>query len=153
MNRDDRNKLKRAIQAYDCCIRKADCIFERKIEEMRDSESDKIDRLPQALSSSRMAEELDDAVGMLDSIIENAQSIIEQLDEILASSDVSSCYSDTKPENAVNAKGKKDVSFHALLPTSLVLKLKEESHLTGISMNELVCQAISTKILIADQTE
>jgi len=146
MNRDDRNKLRRVIRAYDCCIRKADCIFEREIEEMMDSESDKIDRLPQALSSSLMAQELDDAVEMLESIIENAQSIIEQLDEILASSGVSSCYSPSKPENAINGKDKKDVSFHALLPKSLLLKLKEESHLTGSSMNELVCQAISKEL-------
>lgn len=143
MNRNDRNKLKRIIQAYDCCIRKADCIFERNIEEMRDSESDKIDRLPPALSSSSMAEELDNAVEMLDSIMENSQSIIGQLDEILASSGVCSSYSDTRLENAINVSGKRDVSFHALLPACLVLKLKEESQLTGVSMNELVCQAIS----------
>lgn len=146
MNRDERNRLKRAVKAYDCSIRQADAIFEKSIDEMKDLESDKIDRLPQSLSSSMMAEGLNEAVEMLDSIMENAQTIIEQLDEILTTTDVASCYTSSSRKNTGNVTDKRDTSFHALLPSSLLLRLKEKSQRTGESMNELVCQAIQNNI-------
>ena len=36
MNRDGLNKLKRIVQAYDYSIRRADGVFQKIIEEMRD---------------------------------------------------------------------------------------------------------------------
>lgn len=146
MNRDERNRLKRVVKAYDYSIRQADDVFERIIDEMKDMEANKIDRLPQSLSSSIMAEELNESAEMLDSITENAQTIIDQLDEILTTTGTTSCYHFSNRKTTVNVSDKRDSSFHALLPSSLLTRLKEKSLTTGLSVNELVCQAIQNSM-------
>lgn len=67
--------------------------------------------------------------------------IIDLLDEILDDSGVCSDFTALTCKTRI-ASGKKDASFHALLPSSLLERLRDESLRTGISMNEIVCQAL-----------
>lgn len=142
MNRDGLNRLKKLVQTYDYNIRQADFFFQRNIEMMRDDETDKLERIPESLQSTRKAADIADAETMLNSLLVNAENIINELDEILTSSDVSSVFSYPKEEKAISNEDKKDVRFQALLSSSLVAKLKQEASLRGLSMNEIVNRAL-----------
>lgn len=148
MNRNDSNKLKRIVQAYDYSIRRADSSFQRDIAQMKANEEEKLDNLPESLQSSKKAEALEDAAEMLQTLLDNAESITDTLDETLTSSSVSSIFVSTARETSPSSTGKKDVRFQALLSSRLFTKLKEESAQRGLSMNEIVCQALTKELLI-----
>jgi predicted DNA binding CopG/RHH family protein len=67
------------------------------------------------------------------------------LDDTLSEADVSSDYKQVARQTKITLD-KKDASFHALLSSSLLKRLKEESERTGLSMNEIVCQALLNKL-------
>lgn len=148
MNRNDLNRLKRIVQAYDYSIRHADSSFQRAIEEMKANEEEKLENLPESLQSSKKAEALDDAADMLQTLLDNAESITDTLDETLTSSSVSSIFASTVRETTPSSTGKKDVRFQALLSSMLFTKLKEESAKRGLSMNEIVCQALTKELQV-----
>lgn len=143
MNRDDRRKIKRVVQDYDRNIRTAHADFEKTIGILQFRESGKLNALPPSLESSPTADNLTEAVEMLTTILKKDEEITELLDEILCETGVSS---DFVPVTVTNkdkiVSTKKDVSFHALLPSNLLKRLREESLRTGLSMNEIVCQAL-----------
>ncbi len=142
MNRDERNKLDRATRAYDYAIRQADYFFEAVLEQMRDAEADKIDRLPWALQDSHLAEQLNDAVDMLDTLLDETLAVIEMLDEILSTVEIRSNFTATSSGGVAKTMDKRNAGFHALLPASLYSRLKTESFKIGASMNEIVCRAL-----------
>ncbi len=141
MNRDERRRLKRVIQNYDRSLRTAHSDLEREIDLMKYKESGKLAALPSSFESSPIADNLAESEEMLSSILKKDEKIIDLLDDILFDSGVSSDFTSVAYKTKVTT-GKKDVSFHALLPSSLLKRLKEESLQTGISMNEIVCQAL-----------
>lgn len=142
MNRDDRNRLCRAARAYDYAIRQADSLFEAVLEQMRDAEADKIDRLPWSLQDSHLAEELNDALDMLDTLLDETLAVIEMLDEILSTVETTSNFIATSSGGEAKTLDKRNAGFHALLPASLYSRLKAESFKIGASMNEIVCRAL-----------
>jgi len=141
MNRDDKRRLKKAVQAYDRNLRKAYYSFESELCKMHDEEQEKIDSLPSSFESSSLAEKLSDNVDMIDDVLGKAEEIMNTLDEILLAADVSSGYN-PMARNTEIAADKKDESFHALISSSLLKRLKEESSSTGLSMNEILNQAL-----------
>ncbi len=141
MNRDEKRSMKRVIQNYDRSLRTAHSDFEKEIELMRYKESEKLAALPSSFESSPIADNLTESAEMLGSILKKDEKIIDLLDDILYDSGVSSDFTAVTCKTKITS-GKKDVSFHALLPSSLLKRLKEESLHTGISMNEIVCQAL-----------
>jgi len=130
------------VQTYDYSIRLADSTFQKNIEEMRCEEEAKHNRLPESLQSSKKAEDLEEAEAMLEALLENAGNILEELDEILSSSGFSSVFSLPAGESEITSGDKKNVRFQALLPSSLVSRLKKEATLRGLSMNEIVNRAL-----------
>ena len=141
MNRDDKRRMKRIIQNYDRSLRTAHCDLEKEIELMRYKESEKLATLPSSFESSPTADNLTESAEMLSSILKKDEKIIAILDEILYDTGVDSNFTAVTCKTKITS-GKKDVSFHALLPSSLLKRLKEESKRTGISMNEIACQAL-----------
>ena len=105
---------------------------------MKANEEEKLDNLPESLQSSKKAEALGDAAEMLQTLLDNAESITDTLDETLTSSSVSSIFVSTTRETSPRSTGKKDVRFQALLSSVLFTKLKEESAQRGLSMNKIV---------------
>ncbi len=149
MNRDGLNKLKKIVQAYDYSIRRADSLFQKSIEEMRDDEETKQENLPESLQSSKMAESIEEATTMLESLLENAMNIIDELDEILSISGVSSCFMAPQAETLLSTPSdRKNVRFQALFSSSLFSKLRQESALRGLSMNEIVIRALMKELPI-----
>lgn len=141
MNRDDKRRLKKTVQAYDRNLRKAYYSFESELGKMHDEEQEKLDDLPSSFESSTLAEKLSDNVDMIDDVLDKAEEIMNTLDEILLAADVSSGYIPMARSTEI-AADKKDVSFHALISSSLLKRLKEESSNTGLSMNEILNQAL-----------
>lgn len=148
MNRNGVNRLKRVVRAYDYSIRQADSSFQRDIEEMKAEEESKAENLPESLQSSKKAEAIEEAVEMLETLLDNAENILDTLDEILSSSSVSSIFTSTEREMTTSSTGKKDVRFQALLSSTLFTKLKEESARRGLSMNEIVSRALTKELLL-----
>lgn len=148
MNRNGVNRLKKVVQAYDYSIRQADSSFQRSIEEMKAEEETKMENLPESLQSSQKADALEGAAEMLGTLLDNAESILDTLEEILSTSSVSSIFTPTARETRATSTDKKSVRFQALLSSSLFMKLKEESARRGLSMNEIVGQALTKELLI-----
>ena len=145
MNRDERRRLKRVIQDYDRRLRTAYFEFESEVSAMKDNELEKLDSLPPSFVSSPVAEMLTETVDMINNILEKGEEIIDVLDEILSFVEVTSAYTPA-PQKTKIIPEKKNVSFHALLPLSLLKRLKEESLCTGVSMNEIICRALSNEM-------
>ncbi len=141
MNRDEKRMMRRVIQSYDRNLRNAHIDFEKEIGKLQYKEETKLSALPSSFENSPIADNLNEASEMLKSILKIDDKIMSLLDDILYESCVSSDFK-TVTYNTVITEGKKDVSFHALLPSSLLKRLKEESLRTGISMNEILCQAL-----------
>ena len=141
MNRNDKRRMTRVIQNYDRTMRTAYAEFEREMDDMKDEESRKQDNLPSSFETSPVAENLSTSFEMLETALGKAEDIIDTLDEILDDTGVSSDYTCVTRTTKVIPE-KKDVSFHALISSSLLKRLKEESQRTGLSMNEIVCQAL-----------
>lgn len=141
MNRDEKRRLKSVVKAYDVSLRQAQSRFVKEITAMKEKESDKLENLPSSFESSALAEQLEESEGMLDSLLTKAEEITDALDEILDAAELSSAYNPTTSETTI-ALGRKDARFLALFPSSLLKRLKEESTRTGLSMNEIVCQAV-----------
>lgn len=78
-------------------------MFQKSIEEMRDDEETKQENLPESLQSSKMAESIEEATTMLESLLENAMNIIDELDEILSISGMSSSFMAPQAETLLSA--------------------------------------------------
>lgn len=145
MNRDERRKVKRIVQDYDRSLRSAYEDFEREMSIMKDNESEKISSLPSSFEEAPIADKLRDSVDMFSTILEKSENIMEALNDILDAADVKSVYSTGTRKTKIVSE-KKDVSFHALLSSSLFKRLKEESLRTGLSMNEIISRTLSKEL-------
>jgi predicted DNA binding CopG/RHH family protein len=142
MNRDDKRRFKRVVKTYDRSVRLVQSVFEKEVGEMKEKESEKLENLPQSFESSALAEQLDESAGMLESLLDKAEEVTDALDEILSLADMKSDFTAITQETTIT-HGKKDARFLALFPSSLLKRLKEESARTGLSMNEIVCRAVT----------
>ena len=142
MNRDEKRIMRRVIQKYDSSLRNVHDDFEREIGILQYREDSKLKALPQSFENSSLAYNLTEASEMLGRILKMDEKIIDLLDDILYASGVTSSFKHVSSKTKV-VREKKDVSFHALLPSSLLKRLKEESLLSGLSMNEILCQTLT----------
>ena len=145
MNRDEKRAMQRVVKAYDRRLRTVHTEFESEISWMKDKENDKLDNMSSSFESGRVVDQINDSIQTLTNILEKADEIITALDDILSEADVSSDYKQVTRQTKVTLD-KKDVSFHALLSSSLLKRLKEESQRTGLTMNEIVCRALVTEL-------
>ncbi len=141
MNRDERRRFKKVVKGFDSSLRLAQSAFVKELTVMKEKEAGKLENLPESFESSALAEQLSESEDMLDSLLSRAEEIMDALDEILEVAEVDSVFNPVAPETAIT-QGKKDARFLALFPSSLLKRLKEESVRTGLSMNEIVCQAV-----------
>ncbi len=145
MNRDEKRMMRRIVQGYDRSIRNAHDDLEREISKLQYREESKLQALPASFENSPTADNLTEASDMLKRILKDDEKIIDLLDDILYESNISSDYKPVACKTTINME-KKDVSFHALLPSSLLKRLKEESRITGLSMNEILCRSLKVAL-------
>ena len=75
--------------------------------------------------------------------------IIDELDEILSISGMSSSFMAPQAETLLSTPSdRKNVRFQALFSSSLFSKLRQESALRGLSMNEIVIRALMKELPI-----
>ncbi len=149
MNRDEKRAMKRVVKAYDRGLKTVHTEFESEISWMKDKENDKLDNMSSSFESGRTVDQINDSIDMLTNILRKADEIMDALDDILSEAGVSSDYKQVTRQTKIELD-KKDVSFHALLSSSLLKRLKEESQHTGLSMNEIVCQALLKELKDSD---
>ena len=82
---------------------------------------------------------------MLENLLRNAEAVETAVDDLLDTADVSSDFSPERKMKTVSA-GRKGVSFHAILPSVLLEKLRIESRISGLSMNEILCRALLNEL-------
>ncbi len=145
MNRDEKRAMQRVVKAYDRGLRSIHSEFEDEINRMKDKENDKLDNMSSVFESGRAVDQINESIEMLNNILGKADEIITDLDDILSEAGVSSDYKEV-PRRTKIIPEKKDASFHALLSSSLLKRLKEESKRTGLSMNEIVCQTLQKEL-------
>lgn len=141
MNRDDRKAMQRAVKTYDRGLRTIHTEFETEISWMKDNENSKLDNMSPSFESGRTVDQINESIQKLTNILEKADEIITALDDILSEAEVRSDYKGVTRKTKIIPE-KKNVSFHALLSSSLLKRLREESQRTGLSMNEIVCQSL-----------
>ena len=145
MNRDEKRAMQRVVKAYDRGLRSIHSEFEDEINRMKDKENDKLDNMSSAFESGHTVDQINESIEMLNTILGKADEIITNLDDILSEAGISSDYKEVARRTKIIPE-KKDASFHALFSSSLLKRLKEESFHTGLSMNEIVCQALQKEL-------
>lgn len=143
MNRDNRIKLKSAYTDFDREVRRAAYMFSNEIEQMKEEEEEKLDRLPSQLRDSSKGEQLDESISKLSDVLDRIDDIASSVDDIADALEAESKFiapSIDKP--ATISPGRKGRSFHALFPESLLQALKDRSATSGLSMNEIVCRTL-----------
>ncbi len=141
MNRDGRARLRNSTRAYVGIVRQAVHTYTGILEDMLNDEQDKYDRLPEQIQSSSKGEQLSEAIEMIEELLSDVKNMDDVLDDIPTKADVTVSFSPYM-EKEVLMDEKRDLSFHALIPSSLMRRLKEESKKTGLSMNEITCRAL-----------
>ncbi len=141
MNRSGRAKVSNLVRDCDRKIRQALYVFNSEVESIRDDESGKFDNLPQQIRDSSLGENFTEAVEMLEELMENSERIESSLDELIDAAGVQSSFTPELKEKKVST-GRKGISFHAIIPSDLMEKLRSESLLQGLSMNEILCRSL-----------
>lgn len=141
MNRDGRARLRNSTRAYVGIVRQAVYTYTGILEDMLNDEQDKYDRLPEQIQSSSKGEQLSEAIEMIEELLSDVKNMDDALDDIPTKADVTVSFSPYMEKEVLMGE-KRDLSFHALIPSSLMRRLKEESEKTGLSMNEITCRAL-----------
>lgn len=146
MNRDARNRLKRASSAFHCSVMHAVTGYRSEVELLKADEEDKLDRLPDSIRDSAKGEAISDAMEMLDDVLEGTDRIEEELENIIRDTlGYAFAYeSVTELRTETPAGLKRDMRFQALLPNELATRLRFRSSVTGLSMNELLIRALDS---------
>lgn len=144
MNRKGRARLRNALECYDAAVRQAAYELEQVLEGLRQEEEDKYDRLPDQLRDSAKGEQLEESISQLEEFSEASEGIVEILDDMVDSAGVASTWTPSKPHGTeLPGQGLRNTAFHALLPSGLATRLKDESRLQCVSMNEMVCRVLT----------
>lgn len=145
MNRSGRTRVNNAVRDCDRKIRQALYVFNNEIESIKDEENEKLDNLPQQIRDSTLGENFTEALQMLDELIETSGDIETSLDELIDTAGVQSDFTVELKTKKIS-DGRKGINFHAIIPSALMEKLRGESLLAGLSMNEILCRALLSEL-------
>lgn len=142
MNRNDRRKLAGAVRKSCAVSKRSASELRNTIEELKAAEEEKLENLPESLSESRQAENIQEAIEELEGLlecIETAETAYEEIEDINGekTEDVSE-----KAVPVPTIMERRDCRFQILLSSNLLMKLKQSSMETGRSCNEIVYRAL-----------
>lgn len=143
MNRSEKKVLRTETQRFDSSIRLAIHSYSRQVEERMDREQEKLANLPDQIRDSVTGENIEETILSLGELSDKLEEIENALDDILTLTDASSIFKAPAAVRGKISQGRKGTDFHAILPLSLLEKLKRESTIQGLSMNEIVCRALT----------
>ena len=145
MNRTGRTRLENAVHNFDRKLRQALHLFTDEMEDMLYDENTKLANVPEPLRDTSQSENYSTAIEMIEEVLKNTEAIETSLDDVLTAADVSSDFVPEKRQTKVST-GRKGVNFHAILPSEMMGKLKRESMVSGLSMNEILCRALRDEL-------
>lgn len=143
MNKNDRRKLRTAARRYCSLGQQASEVFKDTVEVLQTSEEEKLDNLPESLQTSSQAQNIESAIDDLNTILEALESSENAFEEI---ADIVGIDIVELPAYATSVSDKeapRNRRFQILLTDQIMGKLKQQSLETGLSCNEIICQAIS----------
>lgn len=144
MNRGEKKTLKTETKRFDSSVRMALHLYSGQIEERIDREQDKLDSLPEQIRDSVTGEQIEESTCTLKEISSKLDDIETALDDILSLAETASIFKASSIVSTRNiSQGRKGTAFHAIFPSSLMDRLKTESVEYGLSMNEIVCRALT----------
>ncbi len=144
MNRNEKRTLKAETRRFDSSVRLAFHLYGSEIEERIDREQDKLDSLPEQIRNSVTGEQIEESACSLKEISDKLEDIETVLDDILSLAETSSIFKAPSIASTRNiSQGRKGITFHAIFPSSLIDRLKKQSLECGLSMNEIVCRALT----------
>ncbi len=146
MNRSEKKTLKTDTRRFDSSIRLALHTYGEQLEGYMDREQDKLDRLPEQIRDSVTGEQIEESNRVLEELSDKLREIEDILDDILSLADTSSSFKAPVAIKETASKGRKGTSFHAVIPNSLMDRLKRETVRCGLSMNEIVCRALRMEL-------
>lgn len=143
MNKNDRRKLRTAARRYCSLGQQASEVFKDTVEVLQTSEEEKLDNLPESLQTSSQAQNIESAIDDLNTILEALESSENAFEEIadIIGIDIVELPAYTTLDSDKEAP--RNRRFQILLTDQIMGKLKQRSLETGLSCNEIICQAIS----------
>ncbi len=150
MNRSERNGLRRETKCFDASIRLALCSYGERLDGFKCDEQDKLDRLPDQIRDSDTGEQIEGSIQMLEEISDKIDEMENALDEILSLADATSSFSAPHGYKHKISPGRKGVGFHAVFPSTILERLKNESIRRALSMNEILCRALIKELKMED---
>lgn len=152
MNKYGRRKLSSAVRRYCCVILQAVNDLESVIDEMKTTEEDKFENLPESLKESPQGTNLREAAELCDSITECLEMLENNCYELAdcAGTELEYCYTPSDSAKQTDS-GPRRRRFQILLSDQMFDSMKSQASQRGISCNELICQALKNEL--QDDTE
>lgn len=147
MNRNDRRTLRRAAERYLSRTQSAVDDFRCVVENLKTSEEEKLDNLPESLQEGPQAENIESSIEMMEDVLENIGTVEEACDEMADTLEVKRDpieHPYRSSESITNDP--RDQRFQILLTKHLLDELKRTSAETGLSCNEIIFRAISKEL-------
>lgn len=147
MNRNDRRQLSAIIRKYCCTVIPAGRELADSIESIKEREEDKLANLPDSLTDSRQAQNIDEAIDQMNEILEYLESIEEACDSIAETAYTEVTYpAAVYSEIPMKEDSPRNHRFQILLSEETMIFLKMRAVTLGFSCNELINQAIQNEL-------
>lgn len=147
MNREGRTRLRKAAEKFNRESRQSIATFTYVLVELHDEEQEKLDNLPEQLACSTKGEQLEESLECIENLLSGAEEMEETIDSVLSEQGLSFSFVPQVKSERMESEGRGGTQFHAILPTALLLRLKNKARETGLSMNEIVCRALSKELV------
>lgn len=116
--------------------------FNSVIDDLKSSEEDKLENLPEILKEASQGSNIQEAIDCLEEIEGNLESIENAWDEIADAAQAKVKYTENRIVVPVKNDGPRRNRFQILLSDRMISLLKSRASQLGISCNELICQSL-----------
>lgn len=147
MNRNDRRSLRRAAEKYLFCTQSAAEDFSCVLEDLKASEEEKLDNLPESLQEGSQAENIESSIDMLEDMPESIEVVEDTCNEITDTLEVKRVPIEHsyKPSEAI-VNEPRDQRYQILLTKHLLDELRRASAETGLICNEIIFRTVSLEL-------
>lgn len=142
MNRKDRRELAAGIRKYYAVTKRASDELRRTVEKLKTQEEEKQDNLPESLAESHQAENIEEAIDKLESLIECIETAETAYEDILDISGMEVSNLPIETADTILETEPRNRRFQILLSSGLMNRLKIRSMESGSSCNEIIYRAL-----------
>lgn len=147
MNRNDRRALRRAAERYLFRAHSAVEDFRCVVEDLKASEEEKLDNLPESLQEGPQVENIENSIDMLEDVLESIAAVEDECDEIADTLEIKKVSIEPSYRTSESITDEpRDQRYQILLTKHLLGELRRASAETGLSCNEIICRAISKEL-------